>query len=66
MALLKLLHNILLMSAEIELTKDIRRIRLKRNLKDPEGMERMEPALQKLNDLQIQHLDGRRIEFALV
>jgi hypothetical protein len=66
MALSKLLHNILLMSAEIELTKDIRRIRLKRNLKDPEGMERMEPALQRLNDLQIQHLDGRRIEFVLV
>ena len=66
MALSKLLHNILLMSAEIELTKDIRRIRLKRNLKDPEGMQRLEPALQKLNDLQIQHLDGRRIEFMLV
>jgi hypothetical protein len=66
MALSKLLHNILLMSAEIELTKDIRQIRLKRNLKDPEGMERLEPALQKLNDLQIQHLDGRRIEFTLV
>lgn len=66
MSLSKLLHNILLMSAEIELTKDIRRIRLKRNLKDPEGMERLEPAIQKLNDLQIQHLDGRRIEFTLV
>ena len=65
MALSKLLHNILLMPAEIELTKDIRRIRLKRNLKDPEGMERLEPALQKLNNMQIQHLDGRRIEFAL-
>jgi transposase len=66
MALSKLLHSILLMSAEIELTKDIRRIRLKRNLKDPEGMERLEPALRKLNDLNIQHLDGRRIEFKLV
>jgi transposase len=66
MALSKLLHRILLLSAEIELTKDIRRIRLKRNLKDPEGMERLEPALQKLNDLKIQHLDGRRIEFTLV
>jgi transposase len=66
MALSKLLHSILLMSAEIELTKDIRRIRLKRNLKDPEGMERLEPALQKLNDLKIQHLDGRRVEFTLV
>jgi len=65
MALSKLLHNILLMPAEIELTEDIRRIMLKRNLKDPEGMQRLEPALQKLNDLKIQHLDGRRIEFSL-
>jgi len=65
MALSKLLHSILLMSAEIELTKDIRRIRLKRNLKDPEGMERLEPALKKLNDLKIKHLDGRRVEFTL-
>jgi len=25
----------------------------------------LEPALQKLNDLMIQHMDGRRIEFAV-
>src|SRR5256884_3122950 len=36
MALSQLLHTILLMPAEIELTKDIRRVRLKRNRKDPE------------------------------
>jgi hypothetical protein len=66
MALSNLLHNILLMPAEIKLTRDLRRIMLKRNLKDPEGMQRLGPALQKLNDLQIQHLDGRRIEFNLV
>jgi len=66
MTLSKLLHNILLMPAEIELTRDIRRIMLKGNLKDPEGMRKLEPALQKLNDLQIQHLDGRRMEFSLV
>lgn len=65
MALSQLLHNILLMPAEIELTKDIRRVRLKRNLKNPEGMQGLEPALRKLNDLKIPHLDGRRIEFAL-
>lgn len=65
MALAQFLHNILLMPAEIELTKDRRRIKLKRNLKDPGGMGRLEPALQKLSDLRIQHLDGRRIEFAL-
>jgi len=66
MALAQFLHNILLMSGEIELTKDIRRIRLRRNPKDPEGMARLEPALQQLNNLQIQHLDGRRIEFVAV
>lgn len=66
MALAQFLHNILLLSAEIELTKDIRRIRLTRNPKDPDGMARLEPALRRLNDLQIHHLDGRRIEFALV
>jgi len=65
MSLAQFLHSILLMPAEIELTKDIRRIRLTRNLKDPEGMVRLEPALQHLNDLQIQHLDGRRIEFVV-
>lgn len=65
MALGQFLHNILLMSAEIELTEDIRRIRLKRNPKDPAGMAKLEPALQKLNDLQIQHLDGRQIEFVV-
>lgn len=65
MALSRLLHNILLMPAEIELTKDVRRIRLKRNKKDPQSMTRLGPALQRLNDLKIQHLDGKRIEFAL-
>jgi hypothetical protein len=66
MSLAKLLHNMLLMPAEIELTKDVRRISLKRNTKDPEGMASLEPALQRLNDLKIQHLDGRRIEFSII
>ena len=65
MALSQLLHTILLMPAEIELTKDIRRVRLKRNRKDPENMEKLEPGLQRLNELRIQHLDQRQIEFAL-
>lgn len=60
------LHNILRMPAEIELTKDARRIKLKRNPKDPEGMIRLEPAIQRLNALKIEHLDGRRIEFAVI
>jgi hypothetical protein len=65
MSLAKLLHNILLMPAEIELTKDVRRVKLRCNPKDPEVMEKLAPALERLNDLKIQHLDRRRIEFLL-
>jgi transposase len=66
MSLTKFLHNILLIPAEIELTKDVRRIKLKRNPKDPEGMAELEPALNRLNELAIEHLDGKRIEFVVV
>jgi hypothetical protein len=66
MSLAKFLHNILLMPAQIELTKDERRIRLERNPKDPECMEHLQSALQRLNELNIRHLDGKRIEFSLI
>ena len=65
MSLAQFLHNILLMPAEIELTKDARRITLRRNPKDPEGMKRLEIAVQQLNDLKIKHLDNRQIYFAV-
>lgn len=66
MALSQFLHTILLIPGEIELGKDIRRIRLKRNPKDPDGMARLQSALQNLNNLQIQYLDGKRMEFAIL
>lgn len=66
MSLATFLHRILLLPAEIELTNDARYIKLKRNPKDPEGMAGLSEALQRLNKLEIRHLDGRRIEFALV
>ncbi len=31
----------------------------------PENMEKLEPGLQRLNELRIQHLDQRQIEFVL-
>jgi transposase len=65
MSLARFLHHILLMPAEIELTKHVRRVKLKRNPKDPEGMAELEPALQRLNEYKIRHLDGKRIEFAM-
>ena len=66
MSLAKFLHNVLLIPAEIELTKDVRRIKLKRNPKDPEGMAELEPALKRLNELEVKHLDGKRIEVMVI
>jgi hypothetical protein len=65
MSLAQFLHNLLLMPAEIQLTKRVRRIQLRRNLKDPESMAMLERALKRLNGLEIQDLDERKIEFAL-
>jgi hypothetical protein len=66
MSLARFLHAILLMPADIELTKEVRRVELRRNPKDPGAMKKLEPALQRLNELKIQHLDKRRIEFVLI
>jgi hypothetical protein len=54
------------MPAEIELRKDVRHIRLKRNRKDPECMAWLQTALQRLNEMNIRHLDGKRIEFKVI
>lgn len=62
-SLVGFLHSILLLPAEIEVTQEVRRVRLKRNPKDPESMARLTEALRRLNDLGIQHLGGQRIEF---
>jgi hypothetical protein len=66
MSLASLLHYILLMPGEIEITKDVRRVKLKRNPKNHGLMNKLEPALEKLNALKIQHLDGRQISFKLI
>ena len=65
-SLASLLHYILLMPGEIEITKDVRRVKLKRNPKNPGLMNNLESALEKLNALKIQHLDGRQISFELI
>jgi hypothetical protein len=56
----------LLLPAEIELTKDLRRVRLKRNSKIPKVMDELQLALERLNALRIQDLDQRRMEFVLI
>jgi hypothetical protein len=65
MSLARFLHNILLMPAEIQLTEEVRRVILRRNPKDPEGMALLEPALKRLNGLVIHDLEERKIEFAI-
>src|SRR6266567_1037690 len=65
MSLARFLHAILLMPAEIRLTKDVRRVLFKRNLKDPQMMALLEPALTRLTGLNIRDLDDRTIEFGL-
>jgi len=35
----------------------VRRVKLQSNPKDPEGMEKLKPALERLNQLSIQHVD---------
>jgi hypothetical protein len=66
MSLMHFLHNLLLLPAEIELTKSARRIHLRRNPKDPQTMALLEVALKRLNDLEIQDLQERKIAFDLI
>jgi transposase len=65
MRLSRLLLTILMRPAEIEMTKDLRRVNLKRARKTPEVMDQLELALERLNALKIRDLDGRRFEFTL-
>jgi hypothetical protein len=66
MSLARFLHTILLLPAEIELTRDLKRVKLRRNPKDPRRMNQLLPALERLNQFEIRDLDQRRFEFALV
>src|SRR5437667_653328 len=65
MSFARLLHAILMMPAEIRLTKDARRVVLKRNPKDRPMMELLESALHRLTDLKIRDPSDRNIEFRL-
>jgi hypothetical protein len=56
MSLAQFLHNLLLMPAEIQLTKSVRRIQLRRNPKAPESMAMLETALKRLNAFEIRFI----------
>ena len=49
-----LLHRIVHLQATIEESNEVRKVKLKRNDKDPEMMRKLSFALEKLNRLRIQ------------
>lgn len=65
MTLATLLHRIFLLPATIEQTKEWRRVHLKRNRKDKAMMAVLEKVIPKLNQLNLRHANGRRLEFFL-
>ncbi len=60
-----LMQEILLLDGEIEETKEMRTVTLKRNLKDPGIMNRLESAIEKLNNLSLCTLSGKVYHFSL-
>lgn len=62
MTLATLLHRIFSLPATIEQTQEWRRVYLKRNRKDKDTMALLEQVLPKLNQLNLHHATGRRLE----
>jgi hypothetical protein len=65
LTLASLLHRIFLLPATIEQTEKLRQVYLKRNRKDKATMALLEQVLPKLNQLNLRHTSGRRLEFIL-
>jgi hypothetical protein len=65
-SMVMLLHRIIHLQATIEESNEVRKVKLKRNDKDPEMMKKLSFALKKLNRLRIQGPRGKYMEFFLV
>jgi hypothetical protein len=65
MTLATLRHRIFSLPATIAQTQEWRRVYLKRNKKDRATMMLLEQALPRLNQLNLRHASGRRLEFIL-
>jgi hypothetical protein len=64
-SMVMLLHRIIHLQATIEESNEVRKVKLKRNDKDPEMMRTLSFALEKLNRLRIQGPRGKYMEFSL-
>jgi len=60
-----LLQSVLLLPGDVEETREVRKVVLLRNRKDPSTMKRLEAAVIKLNALSPRTLGGKRYEFAI-
>jgi hypothetical protein len=65
-SMVMLLHRIIHLQATIEESNEARKVKLKRNDKDPEMMRKLSFALEKLNRLRIQGPRGKYMEFSLL
>ena len=65
-SMVMLLHRIVHLQATIEESHEVRKVKLKRNNKDPEMMRKLSYALEKLNRLRIRGPRGKYMEFSLV
>jgi hypothetical protein len=63
MPLATLLHRIFLLPATVEQANELRRVYLKRHPKDKTTRALLERILPKLNELNLRHASGRRLEF---
>ncbi|MBA7537253.1 hypothetical protein ES705_29520 [subsurface metagenome] len=61
--LLTLFESIFQLVGNAEITDREKIIKLERNLKDPNMMKKLEGCIKKLNDMKIQNLEGRSMQF---
>jgi hypothetical protein len=65
-SMVMLLHRIIHLQATIEESNEVRKVKLKKNDKDPEMMRKLSFALEKLNRLCIQGPRGKHMKFSLI
>jgi hypothetical protein len=66
MTLHRLFEEIFNLRAEVKIENDCRNITLKKNLKQPEIMKKLESALTIINDMRIKDLSGYKYKFILL
>lgn len=61
-----LMQSVLLLEGDVEETRELRKVALMRNPKDPVMMKKLEDALAKLKALSLRTLSGRHYQFSLL